>query len=77
MGSVGDCYDNSLAESFFGTLQLELLDRKAWATRQELANAIFEWIEAWYNPARRYSALDYHSPVSYERMHHTPPTAAA
>ena len=60
MGSVGDCYDNSLAESFFGTLQLELLDRKAWATRQELANAIFEWIEAWYNPARRHSALPAH-----------------
>jgi putative transposase len=77
MGSVGDCYDNSLAESFFGTLQLELLDTRTWATRQELANAIFEWIEAWYNPARRHSALGYHSPVSYERMHQKPPTAAA
>jgi len=42
MGSVGDCYDNSLAESFFGTLQLELLDTRTWVTRQELANAIFE-----------------------------------
>ena len=77
MGSASDCYDNSLAESFFGTLQLELLDQEAWATRQELANAIFEWIEAWNNPARRHSALDYHSPVSYERTHPTPPTAAA
>jgi putative transposase len=51
MGSIGDCYDNSMMESFFGTMQLELLDRKTWATRQELASAIFEWIEAWYNPA--------------------------
>jgi len=77
MGSIGDCYDNSLMESFFGTLQLELLDQKAWITRQELASAIFEWIEAWYNPSRRHSALGYHSPVTYERMHQTPPTAAA
>jgi putative transposase len=77
MGSIGDCYDNSLAESFFGTLQLELLDQRSWATRQELANAIFEWIEAWYNPTRRHSALGYHSPLTYERMHQTPPTAAA
>jgi len=77
MGSVGDCYDNSLAESFFGSLQLELLDQRTWATRQELANAIFEWIEAWYNPTRRHSALGYHRPVSYERMHQRPPGAAA
>jgi len=77
MGSIGDCYDNSLMESFFGTMQLELLDRKAWATRQELANAIFEWTEAWYNPHRRHSALGYHSPVNYEKAHHEPAAAAA
>jgi putative transposase len=77
MGSVGDCYDNSMMESFFGSMQLELLDTRAWPTRQELANAIFEWIEAWYNPRRRHSALGYHSPLSPERMHHTPPLAAA
>lgn len=77
MGPVGDCYDNSLAESFSGTLQLDLLDTRTWATRQELANAIFERIEAWYNPTRRHSSLGYHSPVSYERMHQTPPAAAA
>jgi putative transposase len=53
MGSVGDCYDNAMMESFWGTLQLELLDRKKWNTRAELANAIFEWIECWYNPTRR------------------------
>ena len=49
MGTVGDCYDNSMMESFWGTLQLELLDTKTWETRDELANAIFEWIECWYN----------------------------
>jgi putative transposase len=76
MGSIGDCFDNALAESFFSSLQVELLDRQSWATRQQLANAIFEWIEAWYNPRRRHSALDYLSPVDYERVH-TPAAAAA
>jgi putative transposase len=76
MGTVGDCYDNALAESFFATLQNELLDRRAWATRPELANAIFEWIEAWYNPARRHSALDYHSPIHYEQTHNPAAPAA-
>jgi putative transposase len=66
-----------MMESFFGSMQLELLDTRTWPTRQELANAIFEWIEAWYNPHRRHSALGYHSPLTYETMHHTPPTAAA
>jgi putative transposase len=47
MGSVGDCYDNAMMESFWGTLQLELLDTQVWQTRDELANAIFEWIECW------------------------------
>jgi putative transposase len=47
MGSIGDAYDNSLVESFFGTLQLELLDQHHWRTRDELAWAIFDWIEAW------------------------------
>ena len=44
MGSVGDCYDNAMMESFWGTMQLELLDSKPWETREELANAMFEWI---------------------------------
>ncbi len=77
MGSIGDCYDNSMMESFFGSMQIELLDQKTWATRQELAAAIFEWIEARYNPARRHSALDYHSPVTYESMHQMLPATAA
>ncbi|GAA3387948.1 IS3 family transposase [Cryptosporangium minutisporangium] len=69
MGSIGDCFDNALAESFFGSMQLELLDRRPWPTRQELANAIFEWIEAWHNPRPRHSALGNLSPIDYERTH--------
>jgi len=66
MGSVGDCFDNSVVESFFGTLQLELLDEHQWSTRQQLALAVFEWIEAWYNPRRRHSYCKMLSPVDYE-----------
>jgi putative transposase len=66
MGSVGDCYDNSMMESFWGTLQLEVLDTKAWGTRGELANAIFEWIECWYNPERRHSRIGMLSPAEFE-----------
>ncbi|GAB3588659.1 hypothetical protein GCM10027445_69830 [Amycolatopsis endophytica] len=66
MGSVGDCYDNSMMESFWGTLQLEVLDTKAWATRDELASAIFEWIECWYNPERRHSGNGMLSPAEFE-----------
>lgn len=66
MGSVGDAYDNAVAESFFGTLQLELFDRQRWATRDDLAAAIFEWIECFYNPQRRHSFTDMLSPVDYE-----------
>jgi len=71
MGTVGDALDNALAESFFGTLQLELLDRKQWKTRRELATAIFEYIEAFYNPERRHSALNYQTPIQYETSHAT------
>jgi len=66
MGSIGDCFDNSVAESFFGTLQLELLDEHHWKSRRQLAQAIFEWIEAWYNPRRRHSYCQMLSPVDYE-----------
>ena len=69
MGSIGDCFDNSVAESFFGTLQLELLDEHRWESRQQLAQAIFEWIEAWYNPRRRHSYCQMLSPVDYEAAH--------
>jgi hypothetical protein len=67
MGTVGDCYDNAMAESFFATLECELLARRAFKTRAEARAAIFEYIEAWYNPHRRHSALDYLSPANYER----------
>lgn len=66
MGSIGDCFDNSVAESFFGSLQLELLDEHRWETRDQLANAIFDWIETWYNPRRRHSYCKMLSPIDYE-----------
>jgi putative transposase len=72
MGSIGDCYDNSMMESFWGTMQLELLDSRTWNSRAELANAIFEWIECWYNPKRRHSSIGMLSPVDYEAAHRAP-----
>ncbi|MGH8566401.1 MAG: IS3 family transposase [Gammaproteobacteria bacterium] len=69
MGTVGDAYDNAVAESFFSTLQRELLDRQQWSTRQQLASAVFEWIEAFYNPTRRHSSNGMLSPVDYEQTH--------
>ena len=70
MGSVGDAYDNAVAESFFATLETELIDREQFKTRAEARLAIFEFIEAWYNPHRRHSSLEYASPISYERRWH-------
>jgi putative transposase len=69
MGKVASAYDNALMESFFGSLQIELLDRREWATRAELGTAIFEWIEAFYNPVRRHSGIGYHSPNQFEALH--------
>ena len=76
MGKVACAYDNSLMESYFGSMQIELLDRGTWTTRAELATAIFEWIEAWYNPRRRHSALGYLSPIHYATLHNTANPAA-
>ena len=76
MGKVASAYDNALMESFFGSMQIELLDRRTWTTKAELANAIFEWIEAFYNPTRRHSALDYLSPIEFEDLHTAAPEAA-
>ena len=76
MGKVASAYDNALMESFWGSMQLELLDRRSWSTRSELATAMFEWIEAFYNRARRHSALGYLSPADYEQLHATAPVAA-
>jgi putative transposase len=67
MGSVGDAYDNAMAESFFATLECELLDRTRLETQAEARLAIFEWIEGWYNPARRHSSIGYLSPNEFER----------
>ena len=67
MGSVGDAYDNAMCESFFATLECELLDRHRFQTQAEARLAVFEYLEGWYNPHRRHSALDYRSPVNYER----------
>jgi putative transposase len=70
MGSVGDAYDNAMAESFFATLERELLNRRRFKSQAEAKMAVFEWIEGWYNPHRRHSSLGYRSPVNYERAHH-------
>jgi putative transposase len=76
MGSIGDCFDNAAAESFFSTLQRELLEQHDWDTRDQLASAIFEWIESWYNPTRRHTSIAMLSPADYERAH-TPALEAA
>jgi putative transposase len=68
MGSIGDCYDNALCESFFATLECELLDRNTFHTPTEARLTVFEFIEGWYNPHRRHSALDYLSPNRYEAV---------
>jgi len=66
MGTVGDSYDNAVAESFFATLKGELIDRRPWPTRAAARSAIFEYVEAWYNRRRRHSTLGYLSPAAYE-----------
>ena len=67
MGSVGDCYDNAMCESFFATLECELIDRSTFRTHDEARDAIFHFIEGFYNTHRRHSALGYHSPVQFEK----------
>jgi putative transposase len=66
MGSIGDCYDNAMIESFWGRMQTELLNRQRWRTRLELANAIFEYLEIFHNRQRRHSALGMLTPIEYE-----------
>ena len=69
MGSVGDAYDNAMCESFFATLECELLERECFRTQADARLAVFDFIEGWYNPRRRHSALDYRSPMIFERSH--------
>jgi hypothetical protein len=67
MGSVDDAYNNALCESFFATLECELLDRQRFRSPLDARLAIFDFIEGWYNPCRRRSALEYLSPLAYEK----------
>ena len=67
MGSVGDCYDNAMAESFFATLECELLDRSSFRNHAEARTDLFRYIEGWYNTHRRHSAIGYRSPVNFEK----------
>jgi putative transposase len=76
MGTIGDCYDNAMMESFWHTMQLELLDTRTWEARDELATAIFEWIECWYNPYRRHSGIGMLSPVTFESRYQPPDPGA-
>jgi putative transposase len=66
-GTVGDCSDNALCESFFATLECELIDRRPFGSPAEARAALFRYIEGWYNPRRRHSALGYQSPIQFER----------
>ena len=75
MGSVGDCFDNAVIESFWSRMQVELLDRKRWSTRVDLANAIFEYLEIFHNRQRRHTSLGMLTPVEFEARHQ--PTTAA
>jgi putative transposase len=69
MGSTGDCYDNAMAESFFATLETELIDRSDWASPGQARAAVFEYIEVFYNRIRRHSAIDYLSPAEFEERY--------
>jgi transposase InsO family protein/transposase-like protein len=75
LGTVGDPYDNAVVESFWARMQVELLNRKRWNTRVELANAIFEYIEGFHNRRRRHSALGWQAPLDFENNHHRQPAS--
>jgi putative transposase len=77
MGSVGDCYDNAMAESFFATLETELIDRSDWANPAEAKAAVFEYIEVFYNRIRRHSSLGNLSPEQFEERYRSAPAVAA
>ena len=70
MGTIGDCYDNAVIESFWGRMQTELLNRQRRKTRIELANAIFDYLEVFHNRQRRHPAIGMLTPVEYEKRHY-------
>ena len=76
MGSIGDCFDNAMCESFFASLECELIERTRWRMHTEARMAVFDYIECFYNPRRRHSALRYLSPAQFERRTHSQTTAA-
>ena len=74
-GPRGDAYDNAVAESFFATLETELLDRTTFTNRNQARSGVFDYIEGFYNPHRRHSTNGYQSPADYERSTQTTPAA--
>ncbi len=70
MGTVGDCYDNAMCESFFATLECERIDRRTYRTHEEARLDIFQFIEGWYNPHRRHKGNGQKSPIDFEKLHH-------
>jgi putative transposase len=76
MGAPGTAYDNALVESFFASLETELIDRSAWSTHGQARLAVFDWIERFYNRVRRHSALGYLSPEEFERRYRSEAPAA-
>ena len=76
MGRVASSVDNTMIESFWSTMQRELLDAQRWDTKAQLSQAIFEWIEAWYNPRRRHTSINNLAPVAYEQCAAASDTAA-
>ncbi|HOZ39137.1 MAG TPA: integrase core domain-containing protein [Anaerolineaceae bacterium] len=76
MGTVGDAYvdlgfcHNAMAESFFASLECELIARRTWKTKTPCRLVVFTWIESWYNPRRRHSGLNFQPPTNFERIHH-------
>ena len=69
MSRKGDCWDNAVTESFFGTLKTELINRRSWPTRRDAKDAVIDYIEGFYNPHRLHSSLGYVSPIEFERVH--------
>ena len=70
MGATGVCWDNSVAESWFGTMKRELAHRRRWATRAEARRDLIRWIEGWFNSRRLHSSNNYHSPIDWENLYY-------